>query len=106
MLWSAATGGRLGAYRRFRGSYAYARRLCRKPFREVRLATPAQSGLPKGMSHLLEDERSSAAIWWDKFANFAWRTDWTQVVVIALLSSLGVVAIHSAGIAKDTGFYR
>ena len=42
--------------------------------------------------------------WWDKFANFSWRTDWTQVVIIFLLSSLGVVAIDSAGSYRQTNF--
>jgi len=58
------------------------------------------------MSQHLDDERSSTAVWWDKFANFAWRTDWTQVVLILLLSSLGVVAIQSAGSARESTFYR
>lgn len=38
--------------------------------------------------------------------NFAWRTDWTQVVLILLLSGLGVVAIQSAGSARESTFYR
>ncbi len=42
--------------------------------------------------------------WWDKFANFSWRTDWTQVVIIFLLSSLGVIAIKSAGSYRQTDF--
>ena len=42
--------------------------------------------------------------WWEKFANFSWRTDWTQVVIILLLSSLGVVAIDSAGSYRQTNF--
>ena len=42
--------------------------------------------------------------WWEKFANFSWRTDWTQVVIILLLSSLGVVAIKSAGSYRQTNF--
>lgn len=58
------------------------------------------------MSQLLQDERSDAAIWWDKFANFAWRTDWTQVLVIILLSSLGVIAIKSAGSSRESTFYK
>jgi len=58
------------------------------------------------MSRHLDDERSSAAVWWDNFANFAWRTDWTQVVIILFLSTLGVVAIQSAGSARESTFYR
>ena len=42
--------------------------------------------------------------WWDKFANFSWRTDWTQVVIILFLSTLGVVAIKSAGSYRQTNF--
>lgn len=42
--------------------------------------------------------------WWDKFANFSWRTDWTQVVIILFLSTLGVVAIQSAGSYRQTNF--
>jgi rod shape determining protein RodA len=58
------------------------------------------------MSRHLDDERSSAAVWWDSFANFAWRTDWTQVVIILFLSTLGIVAIQSAGSARESTFYR
>jgi rod shape determining protein RodA len=58
------------------------------------------------MSRHLDDERSSAAVWWDNFANFAWRTDWTQVVIILFLSTLGIVAIQSAGSARESTFYR
>jgi len=58
------------------------------------------------MSQHLDDERSPAAVWWDNFANFAWRTDWTQVVIILFLSGLGVVAIQSAGSARESNFYR
>ena len=57
-----------------------------------------------GMSHLFQDEESQASVWWDKFANFSWRTDWTQVVIIAFLSSLGVLAIHSAGSYRQSTF--
>jgi len=53
-----------------------------------------------------QDEGSTASLWWDKFANFSWRTDWTQVAVIALLSTLGVVAIDSAGSYRQTTFAR
>ena len=42
--------------------------------------------------------------WWEKFANFSWRTDWTQVVIILLLSTLGVIAIDSAGSYRQTNF--
>jgi rod shape determining protein RodA len=58
------------------------------------------------MSQHLDDERSSAAVWWDSFANFAWRTDWTQVVILLFLSGLGIVAIQSAGSARESTFYR
>ncbi len=58
------------------------------------------------MSQHLDEERSPASVWWDNFANFAWRTDWTQVVIILFLSTLGVVAIHSAGSARESVFYR
>jgi len=58
------------------------------------------------MSQHLDNERSPAVVWWDNFANFAWRTDWTQVVLILFLSSLGVVAIQSAGSARESTFYR
>lgn len=58
------------------------------------------------MSRNLDEVPSPAAIWWDNFANFAWRTDWTQVVIVLFLSSLGVVAIHSAGSARESTFYR
>ena len=58
------------------------------------------------MSSRYDDEPPMAALWWDKFVNFAWRTDWTQVVIILLLSSLGVVAIQSAGSARESTFYR
>ena len=47
-----------------------------------------------------------AAVWWEKFVNFAWRTDWTQVVLILGLSALGVVAIWSAGEFRQSGFWR
>ena len=66
----------------------------------------ASGGLLQGMSRHLDDERSSAAVWWDNFANFAWRTDWTQVVIILFLSTLGIVAIQSAGSARESTFYR
>ncbi len=42
--------------------------------------------------------------WWEKFANFSWRTDWTQVVIILLLSTMGVIAIDSAGSYRQTNF--
>jgi len=42
--------------------------------------------------------------WWEKFANFSWRTDWTQVVIILFLSTLGVIAINSAGSYRQTNF--
>lgn len=42
--------------------------------------------------------------WWEKFANFSWRTDWTQVVIIFALSTLGVFAIKSAGSYRQTNF--
>ena len=58
------------------------------------------------MSDQLDDGRSSAAAWWDKFANFSWRTDWTQVVLILVLSSLGVVAIYSAGSSRMATYHR
>ncbi|MFM7743141.1 MAG: FtsW/RodA/SpoVE family cell cycle protein [Verrucomicrobiota bacterium] len=58
------------------------------------------------MSRNLDEVPSPAAIWWDNFANFAWRTDWTQVVIVLFLSALGVVAIHSAGSARESTFYR
>ena len=58
------------------------------------------------MSQHLDDEQSPAAVWWDNFANFAWRTDWTQVVIILFLSGLGIVAIQSAGSARESTFYR
>lgn len=58
------------------------------------------------MSQHLDDERSQAAVWWDKFANFSWRTDWTQVLLILFLSSLGVVAIYSAGSYRLTTYHR
>ena len=58
------------------------------------------------MSQHLDDERSPVAVWWDNFANFAWRTDWTQVVIILFLSGLGIVAIQSAGSARESTFYR
>ncbi|MEI7650645.1 MAG: FtsW/RodA/SpoVE family cell cycle protein [Verrucomicrobiota bacterium] len=58
------------------------------------------------MSQHLDNERSPAAVWWDKFANFAWRTDWTQVVLILFLSALGVVAIQSAGSARESTYFR
>ena len=66
----------------------------------------AANGVASGMSQHLDDERSPAAVWWDNFANFAWRTDWTQVVIILFLSGLGVVAIQSAGSARESTFYR
>lgn len=56
------------------------------------------------MSLRNQDEGSTASLWWDKFADFSWRTDWTQVVIIALLSSLGVVAINSAGSYRQTNY--
>lgn len=52
------------------------------------------------------EEGSVASLWWDRFANFSWRTDWTQVVIIALLSTLGVIAIDSAGSYRQTSFAR
>jgi rod shape determining protein RodA len=58
------------------------------------------------MSTRYDDEPPTAAIWWDKFVNFAWRTDWTQVVLILGLSALGVVAIWSAGEFRQSGFWR
>lgn len=58
------------------------------------------------MSQHLADERSGAAVWWDKFTHFTWRTDWTQVVLILGLSILGVVAIQSAGSARESPYYR
>ncbi len=58
------------------------------------------------MSRNLDEEPSPAAVWWDNFANFAWRTDWTQVVIILFLSLLGVIAIQSAGSARESTFYR
>ncbi|NDD70764.1 hypothetical protein EBZ97_01815, partial [bacterium] len=56
------------------------------------------------MSRLFESEGAQVSAWWEKFANFSWRTDWTQVVIILLLSSLGVVAIDSAGSYRQTNF--
>lgn len=54
-----------------------------------------------GLMSLSEAEQGEAVSeWWDKFANFAWRTDWTQVLIIAGLSVLGWVAIRSAGEAR------
>ena len=58
------------------------------------------------MSLRSQEEGSAASLWWDKFANFSWRTDWTQVVVIALLSTLGVIAIDSAGSYRQTSYAR
>jgi rod shape determining protein RodA len=58
------------------------------------------------MSLRNQEEGSTASLWWDKFANFSWKTDWTQVVVIALLSTLGVVAIDSAGSYRQTTYAR
>ena len=58
------------------------------------------------MSSRYDDEPPMAALWWDKFVNFAWRTDWTQVVLILALGSLGVVAIWSAGEFRQSGFWR
>ena len=58
------------------------------------------------MSLRNHEEGSTASLWWDKFANFSWRTDWTQVVIIALLSTLGVIAIDSAGSSRQTSFAR
>jgi rod shape determining protein RodA len=56
------------------------------------------------MSRLFENEGAQVSAWWDKFANFSWRTDWTQVVIIFLLSTLGVLAINSAGSYRQTNF--
>jgi cell division protein FtsW (lipid II flippase) len=56
------------------------------------------------MSRLFESEGAQVSAWWDKFANFSWRTDWTQVVIILFLSTLGVVAIKSAGSYRQTNF--
>lgn len=56
------------------------------------------------MSRLFDNEGAQVAAWWDKFANFSWRTDWTQVVIILLLSGLGVVAINSAGSYRQSNF--
>jgi len=53
-----------------------------------------------------QEEGSTASLWWDKFANFSWRTDWTQVVILAFLSTLGVIAIDSAGSYRQTSFAR
>lgn len=58
------------------------------------------------MSLRNHEEGSAASLWWDKFANFSWRTDWTQVVIIALLSTLGVIAIDSAGSYRQTSYAR
>ncbi len=58
------------------------------------------------MSPNFIDEPSPAAVWWDKFADYSWRTDWTQVILILLLSTLGVVAIQSAGSARESTFYQ
>jgi len=58
------------------------------------------------MSTRFDDEPPAAALWWDKFVNFAWRTDWTQVVLILGLSALGVLAIWSAGEFRQSGFWR
>lgn len=58
------------------------------------------------MSLPTRDDGSVASLWWDKFADFSWRTDWTQVVVIALLSTLGVIAIDSAGSYRQTTYAR
>ena len=58
------------------------------------------------MSTRYDDEPPMAAVWWEKFVNFAWRTDWTQVVLILGLSALGVVAIWSAGEFRQSGFWR
>jgi hypothetical protein len=33
------------------------------------------------MSTRYDDEPPTAAIWWDKFVNFAWRTDWTLSLI-------------------------
>ncbi|MGA0134397.1 MAG: FtsW/RodA/SpoVE family cell cycle protein [Opitutales bacterium] len=49
---------------------------------------------------LQAEQDEAVSVWWDKFANFAWRTDWTQVVIIAFLSLLGWFAIRSAGEAR------
>ncbi len=56
------------------------------------------------MSFRNQEEGSTASLWWDKFANFSWRTDWSQVVIVALLSSLGVVAINSAGSYRQSNY--
>jgi rod shape determining protein RodA len=56
------------------------------------------------MSRLFENEGAQVSAWWEKFANFSWRTDWTQVVIILFLSSLGVIAINSAGSYRQTNF--
>jgi rod shape determining protein RodA len=52
------------------------------------------------MSPSEAEQGEAVSEWWDKFANFAWRTDWTQVVIIAGLSVLGWVGIRSAGEAR------
>jgi rod shape determining protein RodA len=56
------------------------------------------------MPRLFESEGAQLSIWWEKFANFSWRTDWTQVVIILMLSVLGVIAIDSAGSYRQTNF--
>ncbi len=52
------------------------------------------------MSRSAAEQDEAVSEWWDKFTNFAWRTDWTQVVIISALSLLGWVAIRSAGEAR------
>ena len=86
--------------------YPCVRSPVRKPFREVRLAPSRFGGCFDGMSLRTHEEGSTASLWWDKFANFSWRTDWTQVVIIALLSTLGVIAIDSAGSFRETSYAR
>jgi len=56
------------------------------------------------MSRLFENEGAQVSAWWEKFANFSWRTDWTQVVIILFLSTLGVIAIDSAGAYRQNNF--
>jgi len=53
---------------------------------------------------MIKESNSQASAWWDKFANFSWRTDWTQVLIIFFLSSLGVVAINSAGSYRQSNY--
>ena len=52
------------------------------------------------MSPSEAEQGEAVSEWWDKFTNFAWRTDWTQVVIISALGLLGWVAIRSAGEAR------